>query len=183
MGTLAAMTAPNVSPQTVLILLYLDILFALPLGAIIAWRLSKLWAERRRGLAGSGLHVRLVVLFGLVAVTPAVLVAVFAGLFLNFGLDGWFSDRVRTALDASQAVAEAYMKEHKNSIVSKVSAMANDLNRDASALMRSPQRFTNVLSAQAELRSLPEAAVLDGAGRVIVRSRLSLLTEYDRISP
>lgn len=183
LATLAAMTAPNVTPRTVLILLYLNIFFALPLGAVIAWRLSRLWAERRRGRAGSGLHARLVVLFGLVAVTPAVLVAVFAGLFLNFGLEGWFSDRVRTALDASQVVAEAYLNEHKKSIVSEVSAMANDLNRNASALMRSPQRFTNVLSTQAALRSLPEAVIMDGEGRIIFRSRLNLSLEFDAIPP
>lgn len=180
-ATLATMTQPKTDPQVVLTLLYLDILFALPLGAVVAWRLVRLWGERRRGQAGSGLHARLVVLFGLVAVTPAILVAVFAGLFLNFGLESWFSDRVRTALNASEAVAEAYLKEHKLSIVSQISAMANDLNRNAAALMRNPQRFENVLSTQAALRSLPQAAVIDSQNRVIVRTRLSLSMEFDTV--
>lgn len=181
LGTLAAMAAPETEPQTVLIFLYLDILFGLPLGAVVAVRLARLWGERRRGLAGSGLHARLVVLFGLVAVTPAILVAVFAALFLNFGLESWFSDRVRTALDASEVVAEAYLKEHKLSIVSEISAMANDLNRNAGVLMRNPQRFTSVLSTQAALRSLPEVAVIDSQRRILLRSRLSLSLELDEI--
>jgi len=178
-ATLATMTQPSTDPQVVLILLYLDILFVLPLGAVVAWRLARLWAERRRGLAGSGLHARLVVLFGLVAVTPAILVTIFAGLFLNFGLESWFSDRVRTALAASQAVAEAYLKEHKRSIVSEISAMANDLSINAAALMRNPQQFENVLTAQAALRSLPEAQVIDSQGRVLMRSRFSLSLDFE----
>ncbi len=180
-ATLAAMLAPTTSPQMVLALLYLNILFALPLGAIVAVRLSRLWVERRRGLAGSGLHARLVVLFGMVAITPAILVALFAALFLNFGLEGWFSDRVRTALDASQAVAEAYLKEHKRGIVAEISAMANDLERNAAALMRNPQRFAAMLSGQAALRSLPEAVIVDGQGRILIRSRLNQSLEFNDI--
>ncbi|MBL6946138.1 MAG: PAS domain-containing sensor histidine kinase [Rhodospirillales bacterium] len=180
LATLASMAIPSADTEVVLFLLYLDILFGLPLGAVVALRLARLWSERRRGQAGSGLHARLVVLFGLVAVTPAILVAVFAGLFLNFGLESWFSERVRTAVDASQTVAESYLKEHKLGIVSEISAMANDLNRNAAALMRSTYRFENTLSTQAALRSLPEAAVIDSQGRFLARSRLSLSLEFDR---
>lgn len=179
LATLATMTSSETNPKIVLSLLYLDILFALPLGAVVAWRLARLWGERRRGLAGSRLQTRLVVLFGMVAVTPAILVAVFAGLFLNFGLESWFSNRVQTALNASEAVAEAYLKEHKRSIVSEISAMANDLDGNAAALMRNPQQFENMLTAQAALRSLPEAAVLDSRGSVIVQSRYSLSLNLD----
>ena len=75
------------------------------LGVVVARRLVLVWTERRQGLAGSKLHVRLVLLFSLVSVIPAILVAVFAGLFLNFGIQSWFSERVRTALEESTAVA------------------------------------------------------------------------------
>ena len=180
-ATLVAMLAPETSAKLVLGLLYLNILFALPLGAIVAVRLSRLWVERRRGLAGSGLHARLVVLFGMVAITPAILVALFAALFLNFGLEGWFSERVRTALDASQAVAEAYLKEHKRGIVAEISAMANDLERNVTILMRNPSRFSAMLSTQAALRSLPEAVVVDGQGKILVRSRLNQSLEFEDI--
>ena len=80
-------------PNTVIVLLYLDSVLLLLLGAIVVRQLMRVWAERRRGLAGSGLHVRIVILFSLVAVTPAILVAVFSALFLNFGIQAWFSER------------------------------------------------------------------------------------------
>jgi two-component system, NtrC family, nitrogen regulation sensor histidine kinase NtrY len=168
-------------PNTVVVLLYLDTILLLALGAIVVRQLVRVWAERRRGLAGSGLHVRIVILFSLVAVTPAILVAVFSALFLHFGIQAWFSERVRTAVEASSAVAQAYLGEHRQSIRAEAFAMANDLDREASALMRNPQLFDQLLGAQAGLRSLSEAVVVDGSGRVVARAPLSLTLELDLV--
>src|SRR6185437_14384806 len=38
--------------------LLLNLILVLPLCGIIFWRVAQVWAERRRGLAGSRLHVR-----------------------------------------------------------------------------------------------------------------------------
>ena len=80
---------------------------------MVIYRVVKIWSARRRGSAGSQLHVRLAQLFGLISVAPAIIVAVFSALFFNFGLESWFSDTVRTALKESEAVASAYLEEHK----------------------------------------------------------------------
>src|ERR671935_1670930 len=117
-------------PSAVLSLLNLDLVLLLALAAIVAKRLIEVWAERRRGLAGSRLQIRLVVLFSLIAVTPTIIVAVFSYLFFSFGIESWFSDKVRTAISESLAVAEAYLHEHQQAIRADVLAMANDLNRD-----------------------------------------------------
>src|SRR3712207_835581 len=45
------------------------------LSGIVAWQSKRLMRERRAGAAGSGLHIRIVGLFSLVAVLPAILVA------------------------------------------------------------------------------------------------------------
>ncbi|MDP6884323.1 MAG: PAS domain-containing sensor histidine kinase, partial [Rhodospirillales bacterium] len=116
-----------------------------------------------------------------VAVTPAILVAVFSALFLNFGIQAWFNERVRTAVEESRAVAHAYLYEHQQSVRADALAMANDLNRDAPILMRNRARFNQILSAQAGLRSLPEAMVMDGDGRTLARSRFSMSLELERV--
>ncbi len=183
-ATVATMTGSSLlgpDPKTVLLLLYFDAVLLLLLAVVVARRLANVWAERRRGLAGSRLHVRLVFLFSVVAVTPAILVAVFSALFLNFGIQAWFNERVRTAVEESQAVARAYLHEHQQNIRADALAMANDLNRDAPFLMRNPVRFNQILSAQAGLRSLPEAMVMDGDGRTLARSRFSMSLELERV--
>ena len=73
----------------------LNLVLVLPLFAIVAWRLVQVWAERRRGLAGSRLHIRLVVLFSLVAVIPTIIVAVFSYLLFSFGVQAWFREDQR----------------------------------------------------------------------------------------
>ena len=76
-------------------------------------RVAQMIAARRAQSAGSRLHLRLTGVFALIALIPTVLVAVFAGLTVNVGLEGWFSDRVRTVLGTSLSAAEAYEDEHR----------------------------------------------------------------------
>src|SRR5438105_13429241 len=159
-------------PSAVLSLLNLDLLLLLLLGAVVAWRLVEVWAERRRGLAGSRLQIRLVVLFSMIAVLPTIIVAVFSYLFFSFGVESWFSDRVRTAITESVAVADAYVREHQQAIRADALAMANDLDRSASTLVLNPQYLAPILTAQAAMRGLTEAAVLDRRGTMLARTGL-----------
>ena len=162
-------------PRTVLSLLNLDLVLLLALCALVARRLVQVWLERRRGLAGSRLQIRLVGLFSLIAVLPTIIVAVFSYLFFSFGVESWFSDRVRTAISESLAVAEAYMHEHQQAIRADALAMANDLNRDAWKLALSQQELDQVVAMQAALRGLSEAMVFDGSGHVLARSGLTFM--------
>jgi two-component system nitrogen regulation sensor histidine kinase NtrY len=169
------------SSNIVFILLNIDLVLLLILGAIVSVRLVRLWIERRRGSAGSKLHTRMVGLFSLVAVTPTIVVAVLSALFLNFGLQAWFSRQVSTALDQSLVVAEAYMKEHRETIRGHALAMANDLNSQAPYLAQNPRRLNQLVDRLAELRSLSDAAVLSRNGRILARSGLSFALELERI--
>ncbi len=166
---------------TVLILLNLDLILLLLLGVIIARRLTQLFVQLRRGSAGSRLHTRLVLLFSGVAVTPAIIVVIFSVFFLSSGLENWFSERVKNALDNSLAVAQAYLQEHKENIRADALAMAADLNRESASLDLNSTRLRQVVDAQAALRSLTEAIVFDGSGRVLARTGLSFTMEVDRI--
>jgi two-component system nitrogen regulation sensor histidine kinase NtrY len=179
--TYAALTgsAPFESgPGTILILLNVDLVLLLLLAAVVARRLVRVWIDRRRGSAGSRLHTRFVLLFSVVAVTPAIIVSVFSAVFFSLGIQAWFSERVRTALQESAAVAEAYLKEHRQVITGEVLAMARDVNRLAPVLVNNPRRFQRVLTTQARLRSLSEAKVFDSSGRLVASWSLGfVLTE------
>ena len=164
-------------PVTVLVLLNLDLVLLLVLGALVARRIALLWAERRAGAAGSALHVRLVALFSLVAVVPTILVAIFSAAFFTLGVESWFSDRVRTALMESRAVARAYLEEHQQIIGGDALAMANDINREGPTLLRNSFRLNQLIAAQAAIRNLTEAVVFEGSGRVIARSAFAFSME------
>ncbi len=161
--------------------LLLNLVLVLPLFAIVAWRLVQVWTERRRGLAGSQLHVRFVLVFSLLAVIPTIIVAVFSYLLFSFGVQAWFSERVRTALSESLAVAEAYLHEHQQAIRADVISMASDLDRDSAFLSIDPARLNQIVAAQAELRSLNEALVFDAEGRILARTGLSFALELQPV--
>lgn len=167
--------------NTVLFLLNLDLVLLLLLGIVIARRLVQLVLQLRQGSAGSRLHTRLALLFSGVAATPAIIVAIFSVFFLSTGLENWFSERVRNALENSLAVAQAYLQEHRENIRADALAMAADLNRESLSLDFDAARLRQVVNAQAALRSLTEAIVFDGTGRVLARTGLSFTMEVEQI--
>jgi two-component system nitrogen regulation sensor histidine kinase NtrY len=171
------------SPRTVFALLAVDIVLLLLLAGLVAWRLFGVWVERRSGAAGSKLHVRLVVMFSLVAVTPAIVVALFSAALIHFGVEQWFNQRVTTALDESMAVANAYLEEHQQIIGGDALAMANDINREGASLLHSPNRLSKMVGTQAAVRGLSEAVVFDDSGQVLARAGLEFSMELsiDRI--
>jgi two-component system nitrogen regulation sensor histidine kinase NtrY len=162
-------------PHAVLFFLNLDLVLLLALGALIAVRLVGVWAERRRGLAGSRLQIRMVALVSLIAVLPTIIVAVFSYLFFTFGLETWFSDKVSTAISQSLAVADAYLHEHQQAIRADALAMASDLDRDAWKLELDPRQLDQVVTAQTALRGLSEAMIFDRSGQIIARSGLTFM--------
>ncbi len=179
-ATVLTMTGPfaqNYDIEVVVNLVYLDCIFLLLLAAVLITRMVRLWQDKTRGRTGSGLQTKLVGLFGLIAVTPAILVAIFAALYLNFGLQAWFSKRVSTALMESNIVANSYLEEHRKNFRNSVLSIANDLNFKALRLANNPRPFDQILTTHASIQSLSEAAVIDGAGTILGKMRFSLLNE------
>ncbi|OAN43918.1 two-component sensor histidine kinase [Paramagnetospirillum marisnigri] len=164
-------------PRTVLSLLVLDMVLLLALGAVVGFRVLEVLRARRQGSSGSKLHLRFIMLFALVAVTPSALMSVGSAAFFRYGVESWFSDRVRTALQASLQVAHAYLEEHKQIVGGDALAMANDINREGGLLLRSPQAFAQFLGTQAAIRGLTEATVFDSRGTILARSGLIFAVE------
>ena len=147
-----------------------NLVVLLPLGLVLVVRLVRVWVERRRGSAGSRLHVRLVVLFGVVAVTPAIVVAVFATFFFNLGIQAWFNDRVRTALHESLQASQGYLEEHRNHIRADAVGMSNDLLRAMDELQNDLNGFGHVLYDQTVLRGLAEAVIYEPTTSQVIAS-------------
>lgn len=145
-----------------------NLVVLLPLGLLLVVRLIRVWVERRRGSAGSRLHVRLVLLFGVVAVTPAIVVAVFATFFFNLGIQTWFNDRVRTALHESLQASQGYLEEHRNHIRADAVGMADFLTRATLDLQSDIGSFGDVVLEQTTSRGLAEAVMYEpSTGQVI----------------
>lgn len=185
-ATYGAMTATppfGNNPDTVVWLLNLDLIILLLLLSLIANRAVALWSGRRRRLAGSRLHVRLVLIFCFLAATPAIIMTIFSAFFLHFGVQSWFSDRVETAVNESMAVAEAYLEEHQQVIRADILAMANDLDRQAGFIVSKPDALEEIVRTQSILRNFSEAVVFDDRGRILARSGLTFTMAFEGLPP
>ena len=183
LATYAALTGAispaGADPLTILVLLNVDLVLLLTLGALVAWRLTRLWIARRQGSIGSRLHSRMITLFGLVAATPAIVVAVFSVGLFNFGLETWFNEQISTAFERSRAVAEAYIHDHQEFIRADVLSMAAEINRVDPQVTESADQFSAMLDTLASERSVTEAIVIRRDGKVLARTKLSFLLTFD----
>lgn len=167
------------SERAVRILLVINVVLAIVLISAIVWRLYYLSRTRASGVAGAQLHVRLVMVFAAIAIVPTVMVAVFSAVMLNLGIDAWFSERVKTAIDNAASVAEAYVEEHKQSIQADVLGLASAVNRQLVLAMSDPVTFQEFLTQQARARNLSAAVIYDGNGNRITGVRFTFLVDVE----
>ncbi|TDK38711.1 PAS domain-containing sensor histidine kinase [Rhizobium deserti] len=148
----------------------LNSLFILGLMYLIGREVLRLVKARNRGRAAARLHVRIVVLFSIVAITPAVLVAIFASLTLNVGLDRWFSLRTQSIVQSSQDVARAYMLENASYLQGQTVSMSNDLERNRAMFYLDRAGFVDLLTRQARGRGMLGAFLVQENGQAIAQA-------------
>lgn len=166
------------SQDVVIIVLCINGLMSLVLLGIIGREIWRIVKARRRGRAAARLHVRIVGLFGVVAVVPAILVALLASITLDRGLDRWFSVRTRAIVDNAVSVAQTYVREHAYSIRGDVLGMARDLQRIRPLWDQDRSRFRQAMTAQAIVRGLPAAMVIQRDLSVVDRATIRIGREF-----
>ncbi len=170
------------NPKRLRAVVMIDIMYVIAVAALIAMRIARMISARKARSAGSRLHMRLMQIFSLVALVPTIVVAIFATITLNFGLEGWFSDRVRNVVGNSLAAAEAYQSEQEDNMRTDLRALAVFLNTQKA---RNPTinegAFRSLLERGQEQiqRGLTEAFVIDGAREIQARGGRSYLFGYD----
>ncbi len=173
------------SPTLRLILLS-DLVYVLVVAALVLARVVRLLADRRSRSAGSRLHLRLSGVFMLIALIPTVLVAVFAVLSINIGLEGWFSDRVRSVVGSSLAAAQAYEAVQRDDLAADATALAGYLNRAKrqTVFLRDDQLRPLLSQGQQIIqRGLKEAYLVDGDGDLRTRGERSYLFGFEPLTP
>nr|WP_319512902.1 PAS domain-containing sensor histidine kinase [uncultured Cohaesibacter sp.] len=125
---------------------------------------------RKKGRAGARLHIRVMGLFALVATVPTILVAIFASITLDRGLDRWFSSRTQAIINSSQTVASAYTKEHARVLRNELLGISQALNDAEPYFLLDSDRFRAIFSRQTRIRGIPAAFVVNGAGEQLMAS-------------
>ena len=170
------------TPRMLQAILLADLVYLLVIVGLVGWSISRVLIARRAQSAGSRLHLRLTSVFAIVALIPTIIVAVFAVLTITFGVEGWFSKNVRSAIGSSLSAAEAYKEEQRGDLEEDLGVMTFGLNQ-----FRTRNRVVLDADVRDELqrlqgnvqRGLKEAYVIDGSSELRARGSFSYLFDYE----
>ena len=162
-----------------------DLIYVLLVASLVLARVMRMISDRRRQSAGSALHLRLTGVFAFVALVPTILVAVFAVLTVNIGLEGWFSERVRNVVGASLNAAQAYEDEQTKALTDDANSLAAYLNiaKQKSFFLVDDQVRPILTQGQAAIqRGMKEVFLVDGTGSLKTRGERSYLFDFEPLS-
>jgi nitrogen fixation/metabolism regulation signal transduction histidine kinase len=108
-------------------LLGLNAIVALSLFALIVWQVRALWQEHRAKVFGSRLKLRLMLMFGLMAVLPGVLIYAVSVQFVTKSIETWFDVRVEKALESGLNLGRGALDSLLDDLSEKGNAMALEL--------------------------------------------------------
>lgn len=138
-------------------------------------------ALRRAAGSTARLHVRLVFFFSLVAAIPTLLVAAFAAVLFQSGVDFWFSDDSRGLMRNANELAQGYYEQNQLEVANQTIAMAADLRFYLQRGSLTDGGFEDYYRYQAEGRGINESAILQRVadGSLRTAALLGLVSDND----
>ncbi len=174
------------SGRTMRALLGINLALLLALGVSIGRWFTRLWLARRGMAPGSRLHSKVTGFFIAIAIVPPIIMTVFSALFLEFGIQTWFSEKVRSTLNNSLEVAEAYMVEHRATIEKDMQAIAFAFDQLTPEQQRDTATIQRVAHSALNTRLLSEVLVIEipdrmSEGTVLARASQGLALGTTRL--
>jgi len=167
------------SPPLIALLMVAILLPAIALMVLHSRKVALRRAERG-GLGSGSLHTRLVALFSVIAAVPTVIVAIFASLLFQSGLEFWFSDRARGMLENTVQVARASYEREVERVANETVTASADLAGYLQMTTIEDPRFAEAFARNQVLnRNLSEAIIFTYGPDRQIRT-LALVNPYDR---
>ena len=150
-------------------LLVADLVIAVALVALLAVRLTQLWLDRRRGAAGSRLHMRLVLVCSLFTITPTLIVAIILSL-LVINLTDFVVKPAKASYEAARSIGEPVRRAREEEILRDIGAIAAPLQALGIDALREKEATTTLLERVIDGRPIIEAVVVDADKGVLARA-------------
>ena len=150
-------------------LLVADLVIAVALVALMAVRLTQLWLDRRRGAAGSRLHMRLVLLFSAFTITPTLIVAIILSL-LVINLTDFVVKPAKASYEAARTIGEPVRRAREDEILRDIAAISGPLQNAGIESIRDKDATNQLLERLIEGRPMIEAIVIDADKGVVARA-------------
>jgi len=125
---------------------------------------------------GSKPNKKYIAFFSLFTLIPSILIAIFSLFLFSFALEKYLDQKITTAVNNSNEIAEKYVEEVRNKIEADIVLIAYDLNRNVDLFYENPNEFTNILLTQKLIRNVDEIHLIDSLGNIIS----STLNNYEK---
>ncbi len=150
-------------------LLVADLVIAVALVALLAVRLTQLWLDRRRGAAGSRLHMRLVLVCSLFTITPTLIVTIILSL-LVINLTDFIVKPAQASYEAARRIGEPVRRAREEEILRDIGAISGPLQALGIDGIRDQVATTSLLERLIDGRPMIEAIVIDADEGVLERA-------------
>jgi two-component system nitrogen regulation sensor histidine kinase NtrY len=180
---LTGLTRIEPTREVVVSFMLINAAIILLLVGIIVREVWQVVQARRRGRAAARLHVQIVSLFSVIAVLPAVLVAIVANVTIDRGFDRLFSGPTREVIENSLIVARAYLNEHAQLIRGDILGMATDISRARPLFDQDRGTFRELLTASAASRNLPGAILIDKDRNILETAQTGIQQAFSIPAP
>ncbi len=141
-------------------------------------QINRLFFQAKLKIAGYELHKKLAVLFSIVCLMPSIIISAFSIFTINTALEGWFSEKISTAVSQSVEVANKYLIEHQNAMKGEVLEFAKQLNVNAISFSSNQEKISKFLNFYISKNNLTDAVLIDTSRNVLARSQYAFEINY-----
>ena len=149
------------------ILLIIDLILLLIFFYLIFKNILRVYSAQKKNRAGSQTSIKYISLFTLFTFIPSLLIAIFSLFLFNFGIQNFFNDKIKLAVNNSYDVAKNYLEDNKKSIGGDVLIMGVGINRISNLFYTNPKQFKAVLWSEKILRKVDDVYLIDSSGNII----------------
>ncbi len=152
------------------LLIALNVILALGMVGLVGWQLRTLWRDYQAQVFGARLKLRLMLMFGVIAVLPGALVYGVSVQFVTRSIESWFDVRVEKALESGLHLGRSALDSLLADIVDKGRSMASELSDIQEASRRS------ALLRLREEKGVQTAALFSVGGQLLSSATSELST-------
>ncbi|MES1999856.1 MAG: ATP-binding protein [Pseudomonadota bacterium] len=128
---------------------------------LVGYQIFQLRQKIRNGVFGAKLTLRLMLMFGLMALLPGAIIYTVSFQFLSKSIESWFDVRVDNALGSGLNLGQAVLDNQQRELTKKAESMALSLADEA------PTAHIHQLSTLREQYGVQEATLFSERGKII----------------
>ncbi|MGB7091716.1 MAG: PAS domain-containing sensor histidine kinase [Methylovirgula sp.] len=147
-------------------LFFVNVLCILMLFGFVVAEAWSLIAARRAQVAGARLHIRIVGLFSIVAIVPAILMAVVGSAILDRSLNPVFLQDVRSYLLQTVDAARIFREDQCSTLLQEAELTASDLDRGQALFTTDRQFFHEFFTQRVKALNFSAAAIMHTNGAI-----------------